>query len=197
MKIDIKTWIIVGLLIAFGLYILLDKDPQPNGEKITALEMALAIADNEIVELRADSSKLATRVRKDSLSQANAQIAYKIELAKNRAAIADLKANPEVIRVIEESPAVGTLIAKQDRLIELQASRIDTLTTNLSELRVDMENMRANFGATLKLEREKFSHQQELTDEYKQQLRKEKRKVKIFKAVAVIGTVAGLLLRSL
>ena len=197
MKIDTKLWIIVGLTIAFGLYILLNKDPQPNVEKITALEMALAIADNEIIQLKADSSKLATRIRKDSLYQANAEVAYKTELAKNAVKIAALKANPKVIKVREDSPEVDELIEAQDKVIFQQTARIYTLAANLSELRVDMESMRANFSHMLKLEREKFSHQQELTEEYKQQLRKEKRKVKIFKAVAIIGTVAGLLVRLL
>src|SRR5688572_27478647 len=102
--------IICGLTIALIISILTRPSKQPNHEKIQALEIGLAIADQQIVQLRKDSAKLANKVKADSVRQANESQTHKNEVKKYVGVIAKLKANPIVIKIREETAEVDSLL---------------------------------------------------------------------------------------
>jgi hypothetical protein len=191
---DFRTWALIILALAFALYILLDKDPVDNSEKIQSYEIALKIADQEILNLRSDSTKLSQKIDADSVRQANERKVYKEKVKSQSALISRLKAKPEVIAIREQSVDVDSLLTATEAKDSIQTARIDTLESNLSDLRVDMSAVNDNCSKMLEAERERFQAQKGISEEYRKQVRKERRKVKLFKIVAVLGTVGAFIL---
>jgi hypothetical protein len=194
MKLEFKTIALIILALAFALYILFDKDPVDNSEKIQSYEIALKIADQEILNLRSDSTKLSQKIEGDSVRQANERKVYKEKVKSQSALISRLKAKPEVIAIREQSVDVDSLLTATEAKDSIQTARIDTLESNLSDLRVDMSAVNDNCSKMLEAERERFQAQKGISEEYRKQVRKERRKVKLFKIVAVLGTVGAFIL---
>ena len=189
---DYKTIALIILAAAFALYVLFDKDPEPNAEKINTLETALAIADQEIISLRSDSAKLSQKVVKDSARQANERIVHKAEVKKLVSTVAKYKANPIVKKVRMETLEIDSLLTAMEKKDSLQTARIDTLESNLAGLRVDMKAVNKNCGDLLQVERERFAAQEALTQEYRNQVRKERRANRWLKVGAISLGVLGL-----
>jgi hypothetical protein len=193
MKLEFKTIALIILALAFAMYILFDKDPVDNSEKIQSYEIALKIADQEILNLRSDSIRLSQKIEADSVRQANERKVYKENERKQLLAISQLKRHPVVIHVRDSVPEVNELITAMEKQDSLKSARIDTLESDLAELRVDMSEVNDNCSKMLEAERERFQAQKAISEEYSKQVRKERRKVKLFKVVAVLGTVGAFL----
>jgi hypothetical protein len=191
---DVRTWALIILALAFALYILLDKDPVDNSEKIQSYEIALKIADQEILNLRSDSTKLSQKIDADSVRQANERKVYKEKVKSQSALISRLKAKPEVITIREQSVDVDSLLTAMEAKDSIQTARIDTLENNLSELRVDMSAVNDNCSKMLEAERERFQAQKGISEEYSKQVRKERRKKRLATALIPVVGVAGFLL---
>jgi hypothetical protein len=191
---DFRTWALIILALAFALYILLDKDPVDNSEKIQSYEIALKIADQEILNLRSDSTKLSQKIDADSVRQANERKVYKEKVKSQSALISRLKAKPEVITIREQSVDVDSLLTAMEAKDSIQTARIDTLENNLSELRVDMSAVNDNCSKMLEAERERFQAQKGISEEYSKQVRKERRKKRLATALIPVVGVAGFLL---
>ena len=192
----LQTWALIILAAAFALYIFFDKDPEPNIEKIQALENGLAIADQEIIQLRKDSAELANGMARKEAQREIERQAHKSEVRQKDAVIAKLRENPIVLKVREETPEVDSLLDAMEAKDSIQTERIITLENDLRELRVDMAGVKFNAEEMLREERERFALQESLTKEYKDQLRKERRKGRLAKAGAVILGVGGFILGS-
>jgi hypothetical protein len=191
---DFRTWALIILALAFALYILFDKDPVDNSEKIQSYEIALKIADQEILNLRSDSTKLSQKIEADSVMQANERKVYKEKVKSQSALISRLKAKPEVITIREQSVDVDSLLTAMEAKDSIQTARIDTLENNLSELRVDMSAVNDNCSKMLEAERERFQAQKGISEEYSKQVRKERRKKRLATALIPVVGVAGFLL---
>jgi chromosome segregation ATPase len=191
---DFRTWALIILALAFALYILLDKDPVDNSEKIQSYEIALKIADQEILNLRSDSTKLSQKIDADSVRHANERKVYKEKVKSQSALISRLKAKPEVITIREQSVDVDSLLTAMEAKDSIQTARIDTLENNLSELRVDMSAVNDNCSKMLEAERERFQAQKGISEEYSKQVRKERRKKRLATALIPVVGVAGFLL---
>jgi hypothetical protein len=194
MKLEFKTIALIILALAFALYILFDKDPVDNSEKIQSYEIALKIADQEILNLRSDSTKLSQKIEGDSVRQANERKVYKEKVKSQSALISRLKAKPEVIAIREQSVDVDSLLTATEAKDSIQTARIDTLESNLSDLRVDMSAVNDNCSKMLEAERERFQAQKGISEEYSKQVRKERRKKRLATALIPVVGVAGFLL---
>jgi hypothetical protein len=191
---DFRTWALIILALAFALYILFDKDPVDNSEKIQSYEIALKIADQEILNLRSDSTKLSQKIEADSVMQANERKVYKEKVKSQSALISHLKSNPVVIHARDSVPEVDSLLTAMEKQDSLKTARIDTLENNLSELRVDMSAVNDNCSKMLEAERERFQAQKGISEEYSKQVRKERRKKRLATALIPVVGVAGFLL---
>lgn len=194
MKIDFKTWALIILAAAFALYVIFDKNPEPQADKIQALETALAISDVEKKEKDVIITNLKTKIAQDSIISAQDAIKFKTEVSSSKREIARLRANPVVVQVLQDVPEVDSLVSAQADLIARQDVYIDTLQNDLRELQVNMNQLVENFEGQIKLYQEDFQNMKALADVYKKDLRRERRKVKLIKVVAVIGTVGAFIL---
>jgi cell fate (sporulation/competence/biofilm development) regulator YmcA (YheA/YmcA/DUF963 family) len=191
---DFRTWALIILALAFALYILLDKDPEPSAEKIKTLEVALAIADNEIIRYKKDSVEIHQEMARKEAQQANERKVYKENERKQGALISQLKRNPVVIHVRDSVPEVNELLTAMEKQDSLKTARIDTLESNLSDLRVDMSAVNDNCSKMLEAERERFQAQEGISEEYSKQVRKERRKKRLATALIPVAAVAAFLL---
>lgn len=194
MKFDWKLWAIVILTGVIILLILFQPKRQPNLDKIKALEYGIAHADVKIAQLTKDSTKLADKIQADSIKQVAERSTFRNSIGSLQARLRDKRVKIDTL--ILESPTLRDYVATADSVIQIQGTRIDTLESNLKELRVDMAGLTFTFEEMLQLEREKFIAQETLTKEYKKQARKSKRANRFLKAGAVVLGVGGFLLGS-
>ena len=188
-------YVIAGLTLIIILLLLFRKTPEPNAEKIKTLEIALAIADQETVRLRKDSVAIHQEMARKEAQQASERTAYQTAIKKKSSEIASLKQNPIVIKVRMETLEIDSWLTVMEKKDSLQTARIDTLESNLAGLRVDMQAVNKNCGDLLQVERERFSAQEALTQEYRAQVRKERRANRWLKVGAItLGVLKSLFL---
>lgn len=184
-------WVIIGLMALIVGMILFDRDPEPVSTQ--KWKDQISAQNLKIVTLKADSAKLSQKVAQDSVSQANEKIAHHTAIKKKDAVIANLRANPVVVKVREETPEVDNLLTAMEAKDSIQTERIAVLENDNEELRVDMNAMKDNFGAMLQAERTKFEASQSMNKDLEKALKKSKRGAKLAKIlVPVVG--AGMLL---
>jgi hypothetical protein len=193
MKFDIKTWALIILAGAFILYILFDKDPIPNESYVKEYESAIQKRDVKIISLetkhREDSLKSAQQIAqtRDSLKR---EQRHGVKLYSN---LARLNANPIVIQVRDSIPIIDSLVQSYDSLLESKDDQIELQGRLIVSLEDENKRITGNFIERLQLTEDNFTAQKAISDSYKKDLRKERRKVKLFKVIAVLGTVGGLL----
>jgi hypothetical protein len=196
MKFDIKTWALIILAGAFILYILFDKDPIPNESYVKEYESAIQKRDVKIISLetkhREDSLKSAQQIAqtRDSLKR---EQRHGVKLSSN---LARLKANPIVIQVRDSIPIIDRLVQSYDSLLESKDDQIELQGRLIVSLEDENKRITGNFLERLELSEQNFQAQKAISDSYKKDLRKERRKVKLFKVIAVVGTVGAFILGS-
>jgi ASC-1-like (ASCH) protein len=196
MKFDIKTWALIILAGAFILYILFDKDPIPNESYVKEYESTIQRNESTIEGLKVkhqeDSLKSAQEV-----AQLKAKLSGKVtEVKKLSSTVAHLRANPVVVQVIADVPEIDSLVQSYDSLLESKDDQIELQGKLIVSLEDENKRITGNFIERLQLTEDNFQAQKAISDSYKNDLRKERRKVKLFKVIAVVGTVGGLLLGS-
>lgn len=194
MKLDIKFYIILALLLALVISIL--TRPTKEITDLTPYRTQIAIDQLTIDSLSKGRAKLARRISEDSILRHEERIAHKEDVKKKNATIAKLKANPTVIMVRDSIPVVDSLIIAQDLLIESQAIRIVVLEGDVKTLGIDLAQVTDNFEATLAAMQSKIQATEQLADAYKKENRKERRKRKIATALIPVAGVGLFLLGS-
>lgn len=145
-------------------------------------------------ELEAKLNETLARIRTDSLHQAIQARNHTNTVDSLSARLNDLKRNPRVITVLEENIEVRELVESQDSLITVQAARIDTLTLNLSDLRVDLKSVTENFEAQLAASDRIIENQGQILNQKDKEIRKHRREKRAILIGGIVGIVGSLLL---
>lgn len=187
-------WLLLVAVSVIVALILLWPDEEPKSDKVTQLETAIAIADVRIAQLLQDSTKQAEKIKADSIQQAQEEKTYIVTIEKKSREIADLKANPVVVKIRETTPEVNALIVEMERMDSVKTERIARLENDKDALRIDMRQMESNFGELLQVEREKFNAQKEISDELTKDLKKAKRSGRLAKILIPVAAVGAFFL---
>jgi hypothetical protein len=139
-------WIIIFLMLIIAGMFLFWPEPVDN---TVQHQREIASKDSLIHSLKQQRTRIAQKIKSDSLQQAKERQSYQEDVEKLEARIGDLKKNPRVIYVRQTEPAVDSLISYQDSVISRQKARIDTLEVNLADLRLDARKIIANFEAQI------------------------------------------------
>lgn len=187
-------WVIFALSGVIILLLLFSPTKEPNKEKITALENAIAISDVQKKDLetkhKADSTASAKEIaRLNDLLSSKSKQADKFE--RN---LAHLKANPIVIKVKDSIPEISQTFEAYDSLLASKDDQLTIQKTMIVELKAENERITGNFLERLRITEDQYAKQKEISETYKKEVRKERRKVKLFKVVSVVGFVGGLFL---
>jgi hypothetical protein len=187
-----------AFLVAVGVIVLLLLFwPEPEPVDLDPYKRAIAIADIRIDSLTSANSKLASKIKADSLQQVQEKKTYIVTIEKKSREIENLKANPVVVKIRETTPDVNALIIEMERMDSVKTERIARLENDKDALRIDMRQMESNFGELLEVEREKFQAQKAISDELTKDLKKAKRSGRLAKVLIPVAAVAGFLLGGL
>lgn len=177
-----RTWLIIGLAVVVILMLLFDKDPDPVNTQ--PWKDTIALKDFQIQELNLQNQALLIDLREDSVRQAKEKQSFLSEI--NRLSKRRDTSRPQVQPLIDSIPPLKAFIETQDSIILTQAIRIDTLESNLSNLRIDLNEITTNFQEQLKLSQEKFEAQGEIL----KLSMKENKKIRRANLWAKVGAVA-------
>lgn len=162
-------WIIIGLIIA----LLIEHD---TSKQIKPLNDRILRQDSIIRDLTANRVEIVARnAIERAQAHADAQT-YKDTLKRRESNLTRLKRHPDVISVLTEWPIVDALIKEHDSISVLKDRRIMTLEREVDQLEINMQAITVNFEAQIQAERERYAAQTEITDVYKAEVKKEKKK---------------------
>lgn len=185
-------WIIVLALLALVVYLMLTR-PSTKID-VTPFQNRIKEQQSKIDSLTQSNRARFKRIQEDSIIQVEERKSFieryttlKSKLGKHRV---------RIDTIIQESPEVARYVELADSTITHQALRIDQLEGNISELRVNIQDITSNFQAQLAAEQEKFKAQEQISGSYQKEAKSEKRKVKVWKILTIVGTVGGLFLGS-
>ena len=191
MKFDLKLWLIVGLTAIIILLILFDK---PQEHDTSAWQDEIHRKNTKIKELQAkhieDSVKFSQEmaVLNEELSGKDTQVR---KLAFN---LERLKKNPIVIKVRDSVPVIDSVFLAYDSVIQVKDEQLEIQGKMIVSLEDENQRITSNFLERLQLQSENLATQKEIIDDQRKELRKERRKVKLLKVVAVVGTVGAFIL---
>lgn len=185
-------WAIIGLVLIIIGMIVFWPSPTPDTTRVYKDQ----IQKDKLIkqELEAKLNETLARIRTDSLQQAIQARNHTNTVDSLSARINDLKRNPRVITVLEENIEVRELVESQDSLITVQAARIDTLTVNLSDLRVDLKSVTENFEAQLAASDRIIENQGQILNQKDKEIRKHRREKRAILIGGIVGIVGALLL---
>lgn len=156
---------------------------------------AIAKKEAELKVLNQDLTEIKKRLVSDSLEATKSKQVYEIKVKDLRSTVAKLKANPTVIKVREESPAVDSLIVAQDSVIQIQEQRIAIHEYQYGKLAINVQAITDNFEKQIELERGRYQDQVQISDSYRKEVRKQRREKRIAIGAGVVGIVGALLLK--
>lgn len=192
-----KLWLVIfGLTAIIILLLLFQPTREPNGEKIKALEYAIAISDQQKKYLedkhKKDSTASAQKIAelRDSLSK---EQKHGVKLSNN---LAVLKSKPRVVKIVEENPVIDTVFQHYDSLLESKDQQLKIQADMIEAQRIENVRITSNFMERLDLGQQAFDAQKEISDSYKKQNRKVRRANKALKVAVVVSSVGFLLLGS-
>lgn len=181
-------FIIVGLiLIIIGLTSALFRDDDTS-EKIKPLNDKILRQDTIIQNLTLDRQKIMSQnAIERAQANADAQV-YKSTIKRHESILRKLNRIPDVITIREQSPPVDSLLTYYDSLNAIKDQRIMSLERQIDNLSINMQAITSNFEAQIQAERERYAIQTEITDVYKDEVKKEKKKSLKWK---ILGGVAA------
>lgn len=186
-------WIILALLLLIIGMIVFWPSPEPDTTQAYKRQIA---KDQEIKrDLQASNAKLMAKIDSDSLRQAQERVDFEQGVDSLGSVIAQLKRKPRVVYIRETEPAIDSLITYQDSLLLVQRARIDTLTVNLSDLRVDLKSVTENFEAQLAASDRIIENQGQILNQKDKEIRKHRREKRLAIIGGIVATVAALLVR--
>ena len=186
-------WIIIALLLLVIGLIVFWPSPEPDNTRIWKEQISRDKAIRE--ELQGKLTETLARIKQDSLQQVSEAEAYKRDVDSLSARISQLRRSPRVITVLAENPDVKALVDQQDSLITVQAARIDTLTVNLADLRVNLHQVRSNFEGQITALESISSNQSEIIAVQEKELKRERRQKRLAIIGGIVTTIAALVLR--
>jgi hypothetical protein len=190
---NLPWFLVIALTIAVILLILFQPKPEPS-HYIKENESLIAQKTEKIEVLTKEYEKIASQIHTDSVRQAKKDSVYSFEIKKRDRRISDLKRNPVIVRVREQTPEVDSLIHAYDSAFMQMSAQIFSLQTTLRQVYTNEAMLEHNFNERLELERSKFEDQKAITNQYEKDLRKAKRGNRLLKVAAVLGTGLGLVL---
>jgi hypothetical protein len=141
-----------AFLVAVGVIVLLLLFwPEPEPVDLDPYKRAIAIADIRIDTLTSANSKLASKIKADSLQQVQEKKTYIVTIEKKSREIENLKANPVVVKIRETTPDVNALIIEMERMDSVKTERIARLENDKDALRIDMRQLE---GKSFKLKKQ-------------------------------------------
>lgn len=183
---DVRTWLIIGLAAVIVLLILFQPS-KPDEQDTRKYDSLIRVAREgeakakEQSELRkaAEQKTIQTKKSYDSLKKSSvAQIAY-------------YRAHPKVIEIIREVPIIDSAFRAYDSAIVIRDDRIVELSGELYNCQKMASNAEENFQATLQAQHGANDELVEDNQDLKKDLRKERKRGRGWKALAVVGTVLG------
>lgn len=194
MKFSPLWWVIIGLAAVIVLLLIFNKDPEPNAEKIKALEYGIAIIEQEKADLKAkhqeDSLKFA-----QELARLNAELKAKgIHTVKLERSLAKIRANPVIVKIRDSIKVVDDAFITYDSTLAAKNEEIRIQGRMITSLEEENKRITDNFIQRLNLSEQAFQDQKQLADIYKKDLRKQRRKTKLATVLIPVVGVAALLL---
>jgi len=190
MNFDLKTWAIIGLALIIVLMILFRKPAERTD--LTPYRSEIAHQQLVIDSLTKSRSSLNRKIQEDSILQAEQKQAYQKSITGLQARLRVKRVRIDSILV--ESPALREYVATADSVISFQSARIDSLESDKSELRVNIREITANFFKQIEAHESKLKATEEITQVYKKDLRKQRRKTKVATALIPVVAVGAILL---
>lgn len=188
---DLKTWIIIGLLI--GIVIIISFWPKPV-DTSEPFKREIVTLNSHIETLNQDRAKLRAEIDTIKLREVKIKVVYEGRVKKMSSVIADLRANPKVVKVLEENPTVDSLVQAQDSTIMLNQVRISGLEHSLFQMQLNTEALQANFDQAMELELAKYDAAQKEIERLQKENRKERRKSKLARVLVPVAAGLGLVL---
>jgi hypothetical protein len=188
----ITHWVIIGLTVVIIALILFQ--PKPPEVDITPYRAAQAIADQEIKELKQSKALLIRRIQEDSIIHVEERASFLERYTRLKGKLGQQRVIIDT--VVRENPEVARYVELADSTIQVQAERIDTLESNLTDLRVDMKALVNNFNSEIAAHISKYENEKAIADHYQKENRKVRRGARWLKAGIVGAAVGGLFLGS-
>lgn len=192
MKFDLKTWIILALLV--GIAILFAFWPSTTPDTSEVFKREIESLNTQIETLNTDRAKLIAQIDTVKARETKTKTTYESRVKKMSSVIADLRANPKVVKVLEENPTVDSLVQAQDSTIMLNQVRISGLEHSLFQMQLNTEALQANFDQAMELERAKYDASQKEIERLQKENRKERRKGKLARVLVPVAAGLGLVL---
>lgn len=143
-------------------------------------------------ELKA--KEFAQQRRIDSVEAINSKESYLASVKKKDAQIAYYRAHPKVIEVIKTVPVIDSAFRAYDSAIVIRDDRIAELSGELYDCQKMASNAEENFQATLQAQHGANAELVEDNQGLKKDLRKERRRGRLAKALIPIALIGGFLL---
>lgn len=176
MKLDLKTIIILALLVGIAVIISLWPKPVDNSGPF---KREIVTLNSHIETLNQDRTKLRAEIDIIKAQEAKSKQVYESKVKDQSVLIAKLKGNPKVITVLKENPEVDSLVHALDSAVMMRDVRIAGLEFTQMKMELTITGLTANFEESLKLEREKFALAEQRIADLEKQNRKERRKSKL------------------
>lgn len=194
MKFNPLWWVIFALAGIIILLLIFQPNPPPADTTVwkQEIEKNRQKAEELAIKHREDSTQFAQKLAqaRDSLKREQNR---GVKLASNLQA---LKSKPEVVKVIQENPAVDSVFQQYDLLLETKDNQISIQSKMIKGLEEENTRITDNFLERLAIGQQSYDAMKAIADSYKNDTRKVRRQNKLLKVVAVIGSVGGLLLGS-
>ena len=164
-------WIIIGLLLVIGAMWFFWPSNKPD---YSSHENRIKLREQAISELQVENTKLLSRIKSDSVSHKIEIQAYKDRDKKKSAYIANLKANPVVIKVREEVPLIDSAFQAYDSLLESKDQQINLQEKYVSTLQLDIGALKNSFEERIALQDSTINDQREIIIDLTTRLNKKK-----------------------
>ena len=190
MKLDLKLWLIIGLVVLVIILILTRPNHEPADNSIYHRE--INSQNIQIKTLEAHNRALLDSIKSDSLEDVKEKEAFtaRLNVLNKRIVIT----RPIIMHQVDTLPQVKAFIADQDSVIMLQSVRIAGLEFLQMKLELNTQAIYANFEESLKLERQKFALAEKQIVDLEKQNRKERRKGKLKSILLPVAAGLGLIL---
>jgi hypothetical protein len=183
---------IVSLILAIILILVILFQPKPPEVDITPYEIQIAEQNLIIDSLSKSNRARLKRIQEDSIIQAEERASFLERYTRLKGKLGQQRVRIDT--VIRENPQVARYVELADSTIQVQAERIDTLESNLTDLRVNMKALVNNFNSEIAAHISKYENEKAIADHYQKENRKTKRANRLWKSAAVVGTVGAFLL---
>ena len=184
--------LLIGIVVGALLLWMLMPEPKHDDTRERTIQSKYE-ADTTL--LRARNRAMVNVMKKDSVEGVRVQDSLKTRAIAYRQEVVRLKENPIVIKVREDVPEVDSLILAQDSVIAIQENRIAAHEHQLGKLQVSMVGITANFESQLAAERRRFEAQQQISNEYRKEVRKERRQKRLAIGIGIAATAVALLIK--